>query len=236
MIFYPGFSTAKEVTNISGRGVGMDIVKKKIEELSGTLEIQTVPQKGTTFLISLPLTLATQKCLMSEIYDSVYAIPLENVQEIVQVRDRDLYSVQNERFARVRNQVIAVRTLEMAFPKTDFIRNGFDSLKNRDVHTLVIVSTDEGRVALPVQKLLGEESIVVKSLTRHFQDVSGVAGVSILGTGKIALILDVSHLTSVRKTLLATSADGSESKVISGRFEQDKDADLRKEIIPVRAA
>ncbi len=191
LICAPGFSTAQSVTNISGRGVGMDIVKKKIEELSGSLEIQSRVGEGTTFIISLPLTLATQKCLMSEIHDGIYAVPIESVTEIVQMDPGEIHYVQGQPFARVRDRVIPILRLNEVFPHSCFPE---DKLNDLDLVTLVILSSEDSRAALRVHKLIGEENIVIKALNKNFQDVQGLSGVSILGTGKLSLILDVSSL------------------------------------------
>lgn len=187
LIFAPGFSTAAQVTSISGRGVGMDIVKKKIEELSGQLEIKSQLGKGTTFEIHLPLTLAIQKSLLCEVYGTCFAFPLESVSEIVSFDKSKVQSVQDEKVIRIRDQVIPVFGLEGVFKNTEFSPN----FMNDDSSTLVVVGEGKKSMALIVHRLLGEEDIVIKSLSQNLSNIDGLSGASILGNGKIALILDV---------------------------------------------
>ncbi len=186
LIFHPGFSTAQKVTNISGRGVGMDIVKKKVEELSGTIEIETTPGQGTTFVILLPLTLAIQKSLVCEIRGITWAIPLDSVVEIVQVTPAQIHRIHDEFVVRVREKVIPIQELQQVFRGTRFtVPASID-----ESPTLVVINVNRETVALRVDRLFGEQEIVVKSLSQNLHDVRGVSGASVLGDGRVALILD----------------------------------------------
>jgi len=194
LIFHAGFSTAEKVTQISGRGVGMDIVKKRIEELSGTLEIETVPGAGTKFTISLPLTLATQKCLLAEIRGTVFALPLDSVMEIVRTRPKDLHTIQQEGFVRIREKVVPIKRINDLFRNTRFPALHEEQQAGLSTLTLVVVAGERCVMAIEVDRLIGEETIVIKSLSRNYREISGLAGVSILGTGNVALILDTNAI------------------------------------------
>lgn len=197
LIFHPGFSTAAQVTNVSGRGVGMDIVRKKIEELNGVVEIDTVVGQGTTFTISLPLTLAIQKSLICEMNGSTFAIPLDAVFEIVDSSVVSHHGVGGNAVVRLRDRVIPVRRI-------GDLLHGMGSATDPG-RILVVTGVGANRMALEVNRLLGEEDIVVKSLAKNLGDVSGVSGVSILGSGKIALILDIAKLLESERP---TTTDG----------------------------
>ena len=189
LIFHPGFSTAQKITNISGRGVGMDIVKKKVEELNGSIEIETTPGQGTTFIIILPLTLAIQKSLVCEIRGITWAIPLDVVVEIVQVKPPQIHRIHDESVVRVREKVIPIQELHQIFRKTEFVKPMLTSSYEGEP-TLVILNVNREQVALHVDRLFGEQEIVVKSLSQNLHDVRGVSGASVLGDGRVALILD----------------------------------------------
>lgn len=192
-IWSPGFSTAAKVTDISGRGVGMDIVRNKIEELSGTIDVKTEAGKGSTFTIRLPLTLAIMPSLLARIHGEVYALPLENVEEIVKVPVGEIYSIAGMATIKVRERIIAMLRLDDVFTwpaGSDEACRERENGAAKDV-TIVIVQCNENRVALVVDSLLGEEDIVVKSLTENFMNIRGLAGASILGNGRVSLILDI---------------------------------------------
>jgi two-component system chemotaxis sensor kinase CheA len=196
-IWAAGFSTAQAVTDISGRGVGLDIVRSKIEDLSGNVEVQSEVGKGTVFSIRLPLTLAILPSLLSQVYDEVYAFPLENVEEIVAIPAGEVYTVQGIRTIRVRGRVISLVSLDDVFhwgggshPKA----NTADPSDGQDV-TVVICQANGSKLGVVVDSLIGEEDIVIKSLAENFENVDGLAGASILGDGRVSLILDVSAIS-----------------------------------------
>jgi two-component system, chemotaxis family, sensor kinase CheA len=195
LIWEPGFSTAEKVTEISGRGMGMDIVRSKIEELSGVVELNSVPGQGTTFTIKLPLTLAILPSLMAKIQGDVFALPIESVVEIVSVKHDDFASVHGMRTASVRGRVVSVALLEDVFSwKT--ASHVAPSIRPEDAEesTLVIIGVAGRELGLCVDQLLGEEDVVIKSMAENYRNVAGIAGASILGDGRVALILDTSAL------------------------------------------
>jgi two-component system chemotaxis sensor kinase CheA len=193
LIWRPGFSTAEKVTEVSGRGMGMDIVWSKIESLNGVVEVSSEKGKGCTFLIKLPLTMAILPSLLSVIGDEVFAIPVESVTEIVRVRGEELSTVQGKNVLRVRGRVISMIELDEIFEGVrapDFAA----SLADRESITMVIVGADSREIAIVVDRLIGEQDVVIQSLAENFQNVDGIAGASILGDGRISLILDVPAL------------------------------------------
>lgn len=188
LIWEPGFSTAEKVTEISGRGMGMDIVKSKIEELSGTVEVESELGQGTTFTLRLPLTLAILPSLMAEINGEVFAMPVESVVEIVKVTGNDLSTVHGLPTACVRGRLISMVEITELFDWNVAPRRS----SSRDADpTLVVIGSDGKEIGLVVDRLLGEEDVVIKSIAENYQNVSGIAGASILGNGRVALILDV---------------------------------------------
>ena len=189
-IFHPGLSTADRITEVSGRGVGMDIVKSRIEDLSGALDVRSEPGLGTTFLIRLPLTLAIMPVLLARIGPEAYAIPLDHLAEIVEVPRRQVYLVQGRRAIKVRGQIIALMCLDELFGRGNGSCHGSEAEKE----TVVIVSDGESTVGLVVDHLLGMQEAVLKALEKNYQPVPGLCGASILGDGRVSLILDVDAL------------------------------------------
>jgi two-component system chemotaxis sensor kinase CheA len=192
LIWEPGFSTAEQITQISGRGMGMDIVRSKIEELNGTVDLDSVIGEGTTFTIKLPLTMAILPSLMAEIDGGVFALPVESVVEIVRVQPVDLATVHGSPTARVRERVVSIVRLSELFTWNELP----PPLESEDT-TLVIVGNDGRELGLQVDRLLGEQDIVIKSLAENYRHVAGIAGASILGDGRVSLILDVAALVEM---------------------------------------
>jgi two-component system chemotaxis sensor kinase CheA len=194
LIWEPGFSTAEKVTEISGRGMGMDIVRSKIEEISGTVEVDSRPGHGTTFTIKLPLTLAILPSLMADIDGDVFALPIESIVEIVSVPRASLATVHGERAAIVRGRVVSVVELDELFTwnprEQETVRESADC-------TLVIIGQEGQEIGLRVDTLLGEEDVVIKSMAENYRNVAGIAGASILGDGRVSLILDVTALIAL---------------------------------------
>ncbi len=186
LIWRPGFSTAEKVTEISGRGVGMDIVRSKVEAINGSVEVDSQPGQGTTFSIRLPLTLAILPSLLVRIHGEVFAIPLESVDEIVMAPSEQLSTVQGRLVADVRGRSISVMHLDELFHW-----NEESSTQLWPPLTLVLLHCDGMELGLPVEHILGEEDVVIKSLADNFRNVPGIAGASILGDGRVGLILDV---------------------------------------------
>jgi two-component system chemotaxis sensor kinase CheA len=192
LIWEPGLSTAEKITEVSGRGMGMDIVKSKIADLNGTIELDSTPGQGTTMTIKLPLTLAILPSLMVEIDGDVFAMPMESVAEIIRIKRQEIATIQGLWTARVREQVVSVVKLDEVFA---WGRGG----KRRtppegDDISLVIIGHTGKQIGMAVDSVLGEEDIVIKSLAENYRNVPGVAGASILGDGRVSLILDIGAL------------------------------------------
>jgi two-component system, chemotaxis family, sensor kinase CheA len=188
LIWLPGLSTAEKVTEVSGRGVGMDIVRSKIDELNGAVEVESKPGQGTVFTIKLPLTLAILPCLMVEVDGEVFAVPLESVIEVVHVGRHDISTVQGHPLARLRDRVVSILRLGRVF----HWRHGRKQAESdeSDSTTMVIIGEEKQQIGLAVSEVLGEEDVVIKSIADNYRNVSGIAGASILGDGRVSLILD----------------------------------------------
>jgi two-component system chemotaxis sensor kinase CheA len=196
-IFHPGLSTAETVTNISGRGVGMDIVKDRIEQLNGAVAVRTEPGRGTTFTIRLPLTLAIMPSLLVRIHEEVYALPLAEIREIVDTTPDRVLDVQGSKAIEVRGRVISLIELDDVFhwgggPHPGRGRAGvLEADRKRPV---VVVQSSTVTIGLMVDELIGIQEIVLKSIEKNYRAVRGLSGASILGNGRVALILDVDAL------------------------------------------
>jgi two-component system, chemotaxis family, sensor kinase CheA len=202
-IWHPGLSTAETITEISGRGVGMDIVKSRIENLNGTVDVRSTLGQGTTFTIRLPLTLAILSSLLVRIYDEVYAISLDHIDEIVEIQTSRIYSVQGRPTIEIRKKMIALVALDDVFhwggKRHPSARNGAKLASGgREpqtaaalTRTVVIVQNGETTMGLLVDELIGMQEVVLKSLEKNFQAINGLSGASILGDGRVSLILDL---------------------------------------------
>jgi len=190
LIFLPGFSTAEVVTNISGRGVGMDVVKTNVTKLRGTIEIDSVPQKGTKITIRLPLTLAIISGLVVKVQNEQFVIPLSLVIEVIRVHKDNIYYINQKPNIKLRDKVIPVVSLREKVLKV----NG---KKNTDYQYVVIVGLAEKQIGLEVDGLIGQKEIVIKSLGNLIGKIPGIAGSSILGDGSIILILDVAEIINL---------------------------------------
>lgn len=186
LIFEPGFSTADKITNVSGRGVGLDVVKTHIEKLNGTVTISSQPNAGSKFTIRLPLTLAIIQGLLVRVGKEVYSIPITSVIESHRVRAEEINRIDNYEVFNVRNEVISLLRLNRLF--------GIKSSESAEYSYIVIVGTAEKKVGLMVDSLIGEEDVVIKPLRDQFTNSPGIAGASILGDGSVSLIIDVSQL------------------------------------------
>ena len=192
LIFAPGFSTADVVTDVSGRGVGMDVVRKNIAALNGSVEIDSVEGVGMRVSIRLPLTLAIMDGMSVGVGDEVYILPLSSVVESFQVKAADVSTVtQGSQLVKVRDEYMSVLELERIFG----VPRGHSGMRS-DI--MVVVESDGMRVALLVDELLGQHQVVVKNLESNYRKVPNVSGATILGDGTVALILDTNSL--VRRT------------------------------------
>ena len=188
LIFAPGFSTSKAISSVSGRGVGLDVVKTHIEKLNGTVTVVSERNRGTRFTIKLPLTLAIIQGLLIRVGEEVYSIPITSVIESHRVRSEEINRIDSYEVFNVRNEVISLLRLNRLF--------GVPSAEKGDDghHYIVIVGTAEKKVGLMVDSLIGEEDVVIKPLKDQFTNSPGIAGASILGDGSVSLIIDVGQL------------------------------------------
>ncbi len=187
LLFIPGFSTSEKVTDISGRGVGMDVVKRRVEELNGTIRIESKLGKGTKVIIRLPLTLAIIQSLLVKASEEIFAIPLSNIEEIVRLEESDIKTVKNVEVLYSRGRVIPLYRLSEVLGLTS---------KNM-CNFAVIVRTAGKQIGIAVDSLIGEEEIVIKSIDKMVNLNRNFVGATILGNGKVALILDVNTLASM---------------------------------------
>ncbi len=207
LVWEPGFSTAEQVTEISGRGMGMDIVRSKIEDLNGTVELDSTPGVGATFTIQLPLTLAILPSLLSKIDGDVFATPIESVLEIVRLESSELSTVHGTLTARVRDRTISVVDLKDLFQWNRQSHTASDDEKSDK--TLVILGVEGQEIGLAVDELLGEEDIVIKSMAENYRNVYGLSGASILGDGSVSLILDPTALIEMAAKHSSTNTTNS---------------------------
>ncbi len=186
LLFLPGFSTAKEITDLSGRGVGLDVVRSKIASIGGTVDILSETGKGSKFIIRLPLTLAIIQALMVYIGNDKYALPLNNISEITSIKSKDINLLQDKEVVLYReNTLPLVRVKE---------RLGFFDDKTEEELTVVIVKRGTEEIGLIVDKLIGQQEIVIKSLGKYLKGIPVIAGATILGNGGVALIIDPNQL------------------------------------------
>jgi two-component system chemotaxis sensor kinase CheA len=188
LIFTPGFSTAEVISDVSGRGVGMDVVKKNISRLKGVFDVNTVPGAGTTFTIKLPLTLAIIQALLVRVADELYAIPLDSVIESQRVEMQDVRTVHGSEVITLRGQVVPLVRV------SDFFELGGE--RDPEKVMIVIVGLQGRQVGLVVDSFQGEQEIVIKPLSDVVGRIPGISGATILGNGSISLIIDVHSLVS----------------------------------------
>ncbi len=188
LIMAPGFSTAEVVTDVSGRGVGMDVVKKNIASLGGTVEIDSAEGHGMRVSVRLPLTLAIMDGMTVQVSDEVYILPLASVIESFQIKPKEISTVaQGARLVKVRDEYMPVIDLEQVFQVPRFKPHPTSPI-------MVVVEADGARVALMVDELIGQQQVVIKNLESNYRKVPNVSGATILGDGKVALILDTASL------------------------------------------
>ena len=186
LIFEPGFSTAQKITNVSGRGVGLDVVKKEIEKLNGSVSVDSEIGKGTKFTIKLPLTLAIVQGLLVRVGTEIYAIPITSVIESHRIKPEDIKIIDNYEVFNVRNDVISLLRLDKLFR--------INTNQDREHLFVVIVGSGDKKMGLVVDSLIGEEDVVIKPLKDKYTNSPGIAGATILGDGTVSLIIDVSQL------------------------------------------
>lgn len=199
-IWHPGFSTADRVTEISGRGVGMDIVKSRISELNGSIEVSTDPGAGTQFLLRLPLTLAIIRSLLVRFRETFFSIPIDDVREIVAIPADQIYSVHGRRTIDVRGEFVPLSSLDGIFQwhGTEVPQAADDEDPERGaspaVEHVVILQSRGKLLGLGVDELLGGADVVIKSLADNFMSIQGLSGASIMGDGTVCLMLDTTAI------------------------------------------
>ncbi len=194
LIFKPGFSTAKVVSNVSGRGVGMDVVKTNIEKLNGIIEIDSEVGVGTTQKLKIPLTLAIIQALLVGVQEEYYAIPLSSVLETVRISQDEIYTVDGKSVLRLRDEVLSLVRLSDIF-KVDAILES-----NSDVYVVIVGLADQ-KIGVIVDYLIGQEEVVIKSLGYYLKNTRGIAGATVRGDGKITLIVDVGAMMDMAKSI-----------------------------------
>ena len=183
LIFLPGFSTKDKASDLSGRGVGMDVVKTNIKKLNGLIEIKSEKGKGSEFILRLPLTLAIIQSLLVDVEGEVYSIPLSSVLESLRVDQRQFHLIGNREILKLRDMVLPLIRLETIF--------GVERRSEQDNFCyVVVVGTAEKRMGLVVSRLVGQQEVAIKSLGKYLANIPGIAGSTILGDGRVALIID----------------------------------------------
>ena len=187
LIFAAGFSTADQISNISGRGVGLDVVKTKIESLSGTVEVRTEKDKGSAFIIRLPLTLAIIQALLVIVGEEKYAIPLNNIKEITDINTEDIRNIEDK-------EIILYRGVPLELKRMSEVLDCESQERKEGIVTVVIVRKGEKDIGLIIDSLIGQQEIVIKSLGPYLSGVKLIAGATILGNGGVALIIDTNEI------------------------------------------
>ena len=186
LIFLPGFSTAEQITDISGRGVGMDVVRSKIESLSGHVDVETKIDEGSVFKIKLPLTLAIIQAMLVKVQEEIYAIPLGSIDSTINIQPTDIKTVRNREVIVLRGEIIPIISMEetMQIPH----------VKDSDEIFVVVVHAGEAKAGIVVDNLIGQQEIVIKTLGNLFTGLKMFSGATVLGDGRVALILDVATM------------------------------------------
>ncbi|MFW6273330.1 MAG: chemotaxis protein CheA [Halanaerobium sp.] len=191
-VFHPGFSTASEVTDVSGRGVGMDIVRNTVKKLDGQISIESELGSGSSFMISLPLTLAITQALMVKITGDIFAIPINAVSETLTIESSNIKQVRGKDVIVLREKTIPLKSAAEIFGDGDFKA----LKKEKDNFSAVILKSGERYIGLVVEELLNQQEIVIKSLGNYLQDTMYISGATIIGDGDVALIIDVRDIIS----------------------------------------
>jgi two-component system, chemotaxis family, sensor kinase CheA len=213
LIFAPGLSTAQQLSDVSGRGVGMDVVRSNVEKISGTVDVHTRQGLGTTFTIRLPLTLAIVQALLVRVAGGIFALPIHSVTETLRIQPHQVHRVNRREAIQLRNSVLPLVSLRHVFGVAMEDEPGVDvGPPDRSRLVVAVHTTNARQVGLIVDGLVGEQEIVIKPLGQLVSDVAGVSGAAILGDGSVALIVDVAALVgrAIRDntTVAALPADG----------------------------
>ncbi len=186
IIFLPGFSTAEQISDISGRGVGMDVVRSKIESLSGHVDVETKVDEGSVFKIKLPLTLAIIQAMLVKVQEEMYAIPLGSIDSTINIQPTDIKTVQNKEVIVLRGEIIPIIRMEQTLM--------IPHVKDPNELFVVVVHAGEAKAGIVVDNLIGQQEIVIKTLGNLFQGLKMFSGATVLGDGRVALILDVATM------------------------------------------
>ena len=186
LIFLPGFSTAEQITDISGRGVGMDVVRSKIESLSGHVDVETKIDEGSVFKIKLPLTLAIIQAMLVKVQEEIYAIPLGSIDSTINIQPTDIKTVRNREVIVLRGEIIPIIRMEETLQ--------IPHVKDSDEIFVVVVHAGEAKAGIVVDNLIGQQEIVIKTLGNLFTGLKMFSGATVLGDGRVALILDVATM------------------------------------------
>ena len=224
LIFRPGFSTAAQVTNVSGRGVGMDVVKTNIEKLNGIIDIESELGKGTVMKLKIPLTLAIIQALLVGVQEEYYAIPLASVLETVRIGKEEIYTVENRSVMRLRDEVLSLVHIADIFE----VEHVFDSSEHAYV---VVLGLAESKIGLIVDTLVGQEEIVIKSMGEYLHGMEGIAGATIRGDGGVTLIVDVAAMMHMAKTIKSSVTSNGAGAGGGGSREKNQPSDYKVMII-----
>ena len=187
LVFIPGFSTSREVTETSGRGIGLDVVKNAVAAFNGMIDIESTPGKGTAFTVKLPLTLAIIASLMVEVSGETFAVPLSGVLESIKIDNADIHQVSGGEIINLRDRILPIVRLNEFF--------GLKKTPNEEgMEYVVIVGSGEKRGGIVIDRLIGQQEIVIKAMDDYLGPLPGISGGTVLGDGKVALILDVDML------------------------------------------
>jgi len=217
-IFYPGFSTATQVSNVSGRGVGMNVVKEVINEFKGAVKIQTEPEKGTTFILMFPLTLAIISTIHVKIENEEYAFPLSDVVETIRILPSQITKLQGKNIINLRKEIVPIYELSvlMGLPSklndilVPEVENNNDNIKNE--FPIVITSVANKKIGFIVEEMIGKKEIVIKSLDQNYKNIPGLIGACLLGDGSIVMVLDVNGLIEIATKKLRRTTISNKNK------------------------
>lgn len=195
LIFLPGFSTKEAASDLSGRGVGMDVVRTNIKKLNGIIDIKSEIGKGSEFILKLPLTLAIIQSLLVEVLGETYSIPLSSVLETLRVNESEFHTIGGRKVLKLKDSILPLLDIGKLFNVTQ-------QKKIKDVCYIVVIGIAEKKLGLVVSRLLGQQEVAIKSLGNYLSDVPGIAGSTIMGDGRVALIIDPSKLMDLSEKSL----------------------------------
>ena len=224
LIFRPGFSTAAAVTNVSGRGVGMDVVKTNIEKLNGIIDVESQVSVGTSIKLKIPLTLAIIQALLVGVQEEYYAIPLASVLETVRISKDEVYTVEGRSVMRLREDVLALVHIGDIFE----VERVLDS---NEYAYVVVLGLGTSKLGLIVDTLVGQEEIVIKSLGEFLKGIEGIAGATIRGDGGVTLIVDVVALMEIAKRVKKSAVVDTKTSTATLKFEKTKASDYTVMIV-----